>query len=182
MQKKHETRLDDTTTTTNIADRYRRWFEYEKDAHGKVLASLHNVAAERRSSPSFQKAVDLFAHIMAARWLWLFRFGVVAEAPHDIFPNGVSLETLDSLAEQMHAAWSTYLDRMDDSQVARVFDYRSLDGPEYRNSVEDILTQLFGHSLYHRGQIALLLRSAGAEPAATDFVFWSREPVHDQTE
>ena len=29
----------------NLADRYRRWFEYEKDAHAKVLASLAAVPA-----------------------------------------------------------------------------------------------------------------------------------------
>jgi len=43
--------------------------------------------------------------------------------------------------------------------------------------VEDILAQLFGHSWYHRGQIALLVRSIGAEPAATDFVYWAREAI-----
>ena len=43
--------------------------------------------------------------------------------------------------------------------------------------VEDILTQLHGHSLYHRGQIALLLRAMGAEPVSTDFVFWTRESL-----
>ncbi|HEY7544618.1 MAG TPA: DinB family protein [Blastocatellia bacterium] len=63
--------------------------------------------------------------------------------------------------------------------TARVFEYSSLDGGRFRNSVEDILTQLFGHSLYHRGQIALLLRSIEAEPAATDFVYWSREAIQD---
>jgi len=36
---------------------------------------------------------------------------------------------------------------------------------------------LFGHSWYHRGQIAMLLRSIGAEPAVTDIVFWARQPV-----
>ncbi|MFL6198680.1 MAG: DinB family protein [Thermoanaerobaculia bacterium] len=40
-----------------------------------------------------------------------------------------------------------------------------------------ILTQLFGHSWYHRGQIAQLVRALGAEPAVTDFVFWSREAL-----
>ena len=33
------------------------------------------------------------------------------------------------------------------------------------------------HSWYHRGQIATLVRALGAEPAVTDFVFWSRELV-----
>ena len=157
-------------------DRYRRWFEYEKDAHQKVLRSL-DAAAEAHRSPSFQRAVDLFAHMMAARWLWLFRFGAVSEPPLDLFPQGVPVETLDRLADEMHAAWSRYLDRLDEAEIARSFEYNSLDGPRYRNSVEDILTQLFGHSWYHRGQIAALVRSCGSEPAPTDFVFWCRELI-----
>jgi DinB family len=38
-------------------------------------------------------------------------------------------------------------------------------------------TQLFGHSSYHRGQIATLVRTAGGEPAATDYIYWCREPA-----
>ena len=159
----------------STADRYRRWFDYEKDAHQKVLQSIHATADAQRSSPSFQKAVDLFAHMMAARRLWLFRFGVAKQAPLDLFPHGVPEEALVSLAEQTHSAWSEYFASLDEAEAARVFEYASLDGPRYRNTVEDILTQLFGHSWYHRGQIALLLRSSGSEPAPTDFVFWCRE-------
>ena len=58
-----------------------------------------------------------------------------------------------------------------------MFEYQSLDGPWFRNSVEDILTQLFGHSWYHRGQIAALIRALGEEPAVTDFVFWARDLI-----
>ncbi len=32
--------------TTRLSDRYRRWFEYEKEMHEKVLASLNGVKAE----------------------------------------------------------------------------------------------------------------------------------------
>ncbi len=46
---------------------------------------------------------------------------------------------------------------------------------ECTKPVEDILTQLFGHSWYHRGQIAARVRELGGEPAATDFVFFTRE-------
>jgi uncharacterized damage-inducible protein DinB len=158
-------------------DRYQRWFEYEKDAHQKVLRSLDATPDAERSSAAFQKAVDLFAHMMAARWLWLFRFGAASEPPPELFPRDVRAETLALLAEEMHKAWSGYLDRLHEAELARTFEYNSLDGPRYRNSVEDILTQLFGHSWYHRGQIATLLRSCGSEPAATDFVFWCRELI-----
>jgi uncharacterized damage-inducible protein DinB len=161
--------------STSNTNRYRRWFDYEKDAHAKVLASFDAMPEDQRATPEYQKAVSLFAHMMLARRLWLYRFGILAEGPREFFPQNVGLDTVKEMAEEMHAAWSAYFERLDEAELARVFEYRSLEGPRFRNRIEDILTQLFGHSWYHRGQIALLLRQAGGEPAVTDFVFWSRE-------
>lgn len=158
-------------------DRYRRWFEYEKDAHQKTLASLHALTGEQHSSAQFQKAVDLFAHIMAARQMWLFRWGLNQNWTPDLFPKNVAFETLDDLAEKTHAMWSAHLESLNDDELLRVFEYQSIDGKKFRNSVEDILTQLFGHSWYHRGQIAQIVKSLGGEPAVTDFVYWCREPI-----
>ena len=164
------------------ADRFRRWFEYEKDSHAKVLASLDSVPTQLRSSPSFQKAVDLMAHIVAARWLWLSRLGAATQGPRELFPEGAALPDLPDRVREMQEAWSAYLRRLDDVELARAFEYRSTEGEWYRNTVEDTLAQLFGHSWYHRGQIASLIRSIGAEPAVTDFVFWTREPVPPRDE
>ncbi len=158
---------------------YRRWFVYEQDAHDKVLASLERVPMESRSAPWFQKSVDLFAHMMAARHMWLYRLGVKADRPLELFPSGAALTALRPMATTVQSAWAAYLERLDERELARIFEYASTEGPRYRNRVEDILTQLFGHSSYHRGQIALLLRTGGAEPATTDFVFWAREPLRD---
>jgi uncharacterized damage-inducible protein DinB len=163
--------------TNTLLDRYRRWFDYERDSHVKVLASLASVPEASRSSPAFAKAVTLLGHLAAARQLWLFRFGAAAEAPRDFFPAGLGLTELGERVERVQSAWSAYLECLDDAQLARVFEYQSLDGGRYRNTVEDILTQLFGHSWYHRGQIASLVREAGGEPAVTDFVFWTRQPI-----
>lgn len=159
------------------SDRYRRWFEYEKESHAKVLQSLEAVPAKLRSQPGFQKALTLMGHIAAARRIWLFRFGVAKDAPTAFFPQGSGLAELKVELEKMHQLWSGYLNQLNDLELARKFEYRSTEGDWFRSSIEDVLTQLFGHSLYHRGQIAALLRSIGAEPAATDFVFWSREAI-----
>ena len=77
----------------------------------------------------------------------------------------------------MEIAWAAYLDGLTEAGLDRAFEYKSLDAGSFRNLTGDILTQLFGHSLYHRGQIASLVKAAGGEPAVTDFVFWSREPI-----
>ncbi len=160
-----------------MIDRYRRWFEYQREAHRKTLASLTAVPPDQRSTAWFQKAVDLFAHVMAARRLWLVRLGILKEEPADLFPKGTALENLAALAASVEPAWVQYLAGLDDRELAHVVDYRSWEGPRFRNTVEDILTQLFGHSSYHRGQIAQLVRAGGGAPAVTDFIFWSREPI-----
>ena len=161
-----------------MVDRYRRWFAYEKEMHEKVLGSLRGVNPELHQSAPFQKAVDLLAHILAARRMWLFRFGVLQTEPPDLFPEKATLSDLPRQLHEVQEAWSTYLGRLDDAELSRVFEYQSYDAGRFRSSIEDILTQLFGHSWYHRGQIAALVRSLGGEPAVTDFVYWTREPVN----
>ncbi len=160
----------------SLVDRYRRWFEYEKDSNAKVLASLDAVGIELRSSEAFQKALDLMAHMVAARRVWLNRFGISTQ-PAELFPQRTQLPELPTLVDNMQREWSDYLQESDDHELSRVFEYQSYDGGRFRNTIEDILTQLHGHSLYHRGQLAMILRSMGAEPAVTDFVYWAREPV-----
>lgn len=159
-----------------LIDRYRHWFEYEKDSHAKTLASLNAVPEELRTSADFRRAVYLMGHIVAARRMWLFRFGVIKEKA-ELFPQETGFAELQLQLSEMETLWAQYLGQLDDVELARVFEYESYEGARFRNTIEDILTQLFGHSWYHRGQIAMLLRSIGAEPAVTDFVFWAREPV-----
>lgn len=58
-----------------MIDRYRRWFDYEKDSHAKTIASLNAVPAELREREAFPKAV-LFdgphcrssAHVVISFW------------------------------------------------------------------------------------------------------------------
>ena len=160
------------------AEQYRRWFEYEKDSDAKVLASLQAVADPLRGLPQFQKAIDLLAHLVAARNMWLYRLGQ-GNQPVELFPLEMPLTDLPTLLDEMESAWSSYFEKLTDEQIEREFEYQSYEGLRFRNTVDDVLTQLFGHSLYHRGQIAMILRSIGAEPAPTDFIYWSREALPD---
>ena len=159
-----------------MIEHYRRWFTYERDVHRLTLDSVTRLDVTQKSSASFQKAVELLAHVIAARRMWLFRFGVTSEKV-ELFPRGVAIETLPALIEQMESDWNQYLATLTDEDLEQVFEYTSYEGKRFRNSIGDILTQLFGHSWYHRGQIAALVRQMGGEPAVTDFVFWAREPV-----
>ncbi len=160
-----------------LTDRFRRWFEYEQDAHAKVLVSFDTVPPDRRDSPEFRKAVSLLAHIVEARRVWLGRLGVIPLTTGTLFPDESDVSKVAAEWRELRELWSRHLASLDDAAIARIFEYQSFDAGRFRNNVEEILTQLFGHSWYHRGQIATLVRAAGGQPAVTDFVYWCRQPV-----
>lgn len=158
-------------------EQFRRLFEYEKDAHVRTLQSLRAAAAAHAGDSDFHKALELAMHLVAARLMWLHRFGVRENRPDSWFPAVRDVAEVETAYDAMHAEWSSYLAGVDDAELARTFEYDTANAGRFRSAIGDILIQLFGHSSYHRGQIALLLRRVGAEPAPTDFVFWTREPA-----
>jgi uncharacterized damage-inducible protein DinB len=155
----------------SLADRFRRWYEYERDCNAKSLAMLASVPTERRSAAEFQKALDRMAHLVAARRRWLHRLGHLPEAP-GLFPQGTKLTELPAQVADTEAAWSTYLDRLDERELARTLEWVVADGRRYRWDVEGVLTQVFGHAWYHRGQIAQLVAGLGGKAVDTDYIFW----------
>lgn len=160
-----------------VADRFRHWYRYERDAHEKVWASLDTVPPENRHGSDYQRALDLFAHMIAARELWLHRIGVEPNSPATLERSGVTRRELQADIERVETKWTQYLDRVDGKELERVFRYRSTEGDNFSNQVEEILAQLSGHSWYHRGQIAMLIQQCDGRPAITDYVFWCRRPV-----
>jgi uncharacterized damage-inducible protein DinB len=163
--------------TIDPADQFRRLFEYEAEAHRKTLHSLRAAHSAHEGKPELQQAVDLAAHIATCRDMWLKRIRGCATLPPTLFPTGLALTTVEGEFARVERDWRQYFDTLASDELAREFEYVSYEGGAFRSAVNDVLIQLFGHSLYHRGQIALLLRQIGATPAATDFVFWSRRPA-----
>ncbi len=155
-----------------LADRFRRWYEYERDCNAKSLGMLASVPEDRRNTPEFQKAVGRMAHLVAARQRWLHRLGHWPQPPA-AFPN-TSLEALPALVEATEAAWTAYLSKLDDADLAREFEWTLDDGRRFRWNLEGLFTQVFGHAWYHRGQIAQLVALLGGKAVDTDYIFWSK--------
>jgi len=103
--------------------------------------------------------------------------GVLENIPADLFPDNINANELSPMADETHKAWDNYFSSLDQKELERVFEYKSTEGIWYSNEVEEILIQLFGHSWYHRGQIAQLVRNLDETPAETDFVYWTRKEI-----
>ncbi len=158
-------------------ERFQRLFKYEADANAKVVASLRSVPAANHARPEFQRALAIFGHILAARQVWLFRIGGNVAETRELHP---AIRDADHAADQstlIDDAWKDYTLHLTDAKLRQVVDYTSTEGRKFRTKVEDILGHVLMHSAYHRGQIAILVRQSGGEPAQTDYIFAVRETL-----
>ncbi|MDG3003635.1 DinB family protein [Paludisphaera mucosa] len=158
----------------SLADRFRRLFEFERFAHARVFASLDGVPADRRDGAEFRRAVDIMGHVVLARRIWLSRLGSGPAPTGKLFPENANLEDVRADWAETERRSLAYLATLKEDDLDRIVDYKTTDGTPHRDTVEDLLTQLSGHSPYHRGQIAMLVRASGGTSAATDFIHWLR--------
>ena len=161
----------------SLIEYFRRLFEYERNSNAKSLASLETVPAEGRSSQPFRRALDIHAHVAASRLMWLHRLGADPEEPKTYNPDGLSFAEVRALVERMENGWAAYLAKLPDDAADQVLEYDSMANGRFRSTLPEIFTHLAGHTWYHRGQIASLVRAAGGTPAMTDHMVWSRQPI-----
>jgi uncharacterized damage-inducible protein DinB len=137
-----------------------------------------------------QRAVDLYAHVLGAEHVWLAR--LEQRTPAVAVWPAMTLEECERLARDNRGAFRDYLTRLTSADLRRTVHYRNSAGQEFDTAIEDILIHVAMHGSYHRGQITLLVRDAGAEPQPTDYIAFvrgvaaatqasvARAPVHDR--
>jgi uncharacterized damage-inducible protein DinB len=144
---------------------------YETWASARSLAALRTCPETDHAA----RARGIFAHIQSARHVWLFRLGHIAKRPWVMFPEW-TVDQCEADATRLDQAWAAYLETLADADLDEPVHYHSNDGHPFTSLRCDILTHVYNHSTYHRGQIALLVRLAGGTPTDTDFIIHTRQP------
>lgn len=152
-------------------DHYRQLHQYEAWASGRVLDAL---ATARSYEPALLRARGIFAHIQKARALWLWRLGAGEKPAWELFPDW-ALDRCRAETGVMDQAWSRFLDSLAGDGLERRVNYSGLDGKGYTSLVHEILSHVYNHSTYHRGQIAMLIVQAGGQAPSTDMVVFTRQ-------
>ena len=152
----------------NAAD-FLRTFSYDHWANRECLRAI------RECDLLPTTALGRLAHILSAEKLWLERLRQQKQTM-PVWPTS-TIEECGMLADEMGAAWRDYLSKLGPGEVGRVIEYRNTKGEPWSNRIEDVLMHVIMHSAYHRGQIALEMRNAGAPPAYTDFIHAVRQGV-----
>ena len=126
-----------------------------------------------RTSPgSDARALTIYAHILGAEAVWLAR--LAGRRPDVAVWPVLSLDEAASLAVRNADELDAYVASLAAEDLGREIEYRNSAGLEFRSTIEDILLHVMLHGSYHRGQVMLLIRTGGGEPASTDYIAFVR--------
>ena len=154
-----------TSVSTSILHRLYAHMAWADD---RALTSLR----EMTTPPS--QAVDMYAHILGAEHEWLCRIQS-RRATHAIWPK-LTLAKCAALAKENHSAFMQLATDTMGEGGQRMITYKNSSGTEHTTSLEDILLHVAQHGVYHRGQVALLVRASGGTAMPTDYIVFTREP------
>ena len=139
-------------------------------ADERTRASIESLDPQ---SDAYAECVRLYAHMAAAQHVWHARV-VGAKPRHAVWP-ALNLAEAAELSRESLSGWREVAAH-GDGVLASTVEYLTGTGARYRNTVDEIVTQVLLHGSHHRGQVALIVRRAGGQPAATDWIFHRREP------
>ena len=148
-------------------ERLHRLFTYDDWANREALASL------RKAGSPPERSLEVFAHILGAKQLWLDRLRRSKQGT-PVWPE-LSLDRCKAALADQEIGWNDYFEDLSAQDFDREIEYVNSKGEAWSSTVGDILNHVLLHSAYHRGQIASALREAGREPAYTDFIHAVRQ-------
>lgn len=152
-----------------LLEHFRRQFAHDAWANREVLAGLKAGAG---SSP---KPLQLLAHILSAETLWLERIKKLPQS-FAVWPE-FSAEQCGAQIVELSRLWPEFLSQLEVATLAETITYTNSRGERWTDNVGDVLTHVLLHSAHHRGQIAILVRADGGQPAQTDFIHAARQSL-----
>lgn len=149
-----------------MADHLRKLIDHLKWADKATVDAL-------RATPGTDtRALTVYAHVLGAEAVWLAR--LAGRKPDVAVWPTLTIDEAEQLAARNAGDFDELVSQLATDDADRAIDYRNSAGREFRDTIEDILLHVALHGSYHRGQVSLIVRGGGGEPAPTDYIAFAR--------
>ncbi len=150
-----------------MKDYFLNMFEYNDWANKRSMDSI------KKLDETVTKPLELMCHILNAQVKWLDRIKRTNKGPES-FWQSYSLDTCFDISEKSTMDWLNFIEYRTDENLFDEILYQNSKGQDFRNKLSEIITHIISHGIYHRGQIANIIRSVGGNPAQTDYIIFER--------
>lgn len=146
-------------------------------AHFERQLQYHHMAQQRvidlllRNPHVEAELLKLVSHNINAHLVWVSRL-LADDQPFTEVWKVYEASGLPEAEALCQKRWTAFFATQPD--FSHKIRYQNTQGQVFENTTEDIITHVFMHAVYHRGQIAMRLRQSGIEPVSTDFISFAR--------
>lgn len=151
--------------------------DYNYWAHQRVWDCVLTLSEEQftqTSDYSLGAVKSQMVHIMWAEEIWLNRIvGSNAPLTYQVqdFPNAASIQTHWAEVERR---MREFVAKTNEDTLRQTMRYQNATGPQFQQSVFEILLHVVNHGTDHRAQILALLHQLGAQTVAQDMIAYLR--------
>ncbi len=151
---------------------------YNVWANQKIMDTVLLLPEEKLTAElpsSFSSIHKTILHMWDAESVWWQRMKLHERciAPSENF-KGVTRDVVNGLMSQARL-WEGWVNNASDLTLDHVFEYRNNKRELFKMPIYQMVTHVFNHDTYHRGQLVNMLRQSGVEKIQqTDFSLWTR--------
>jgi uncharacterized damage-inducible protein DinB len=162
----------------NITD-IRMLYDYTDWANHLVLGACEQLGDEgrRREFGAGHRSIHgTLVHMLWADWLWLGRWlgeSRVTKFQDDDFAD---VAAISGRWRQVEEERRGFISSLRDEDLPREVRYRNTRGEPFAYPLAPLMQHVANHATHHRGQVVGMIRQFGAEPPATDLLFYFAKP------
>jgi uncharacterized damage-inducible protein DinB len=128
----------------------------------------------RNQDVTEEPVMKLLSHVVLSENFWMARLRNEDTSTRN-FWKLLNLTECHRMVHENSKAYSDYIKDKSDNYFERSVTYKNIQGVEYTNTIEDVLTHVFFHSGYHRAQVNKEVRRMDKEPAYIDYIHYIRD-------
>ena len=153
--------------------------EYNVWANDIAQGWLQKILEEQWLQPivsSFGNLEATALHIAGAESVWLDRLNKVPEPVWlpSTFKGGRK-DVLEIWGKASHGL-KTFIEKMEENQLNNNISFRRINGDLHEMKYYQVLSHVFNHSTFHRGQVVTILRQVGfTDVSSTDILGYFRK-------
>lgn len=147
-------------------------------ANQQIIDTINQLPEEKQKQQvpsSFTSLYTTLLHMYDAESIWWQRMKLQERIlrPSDDF-SGDMKELTSNLLHQ-NKQWYEWIVNATEHQLQHVFHYQNTKREQFKQPIYQMLTHVFNHGTYHRGQLVNMLRQLEVDKIpGTDFIAWSR--------
>jgi len=142
---------------------------------GQWIGQITEDQSRQELVSSFPSVNKTLQHIWLSQWIWVSRLEGSPFDPAQAKREGITREDLMKGILDTGSQFQTFCNALQEENLADPVSYKNLKGEPYTNSLYQVLTHVFNHSAFHRGQVVTLLRQVGFTGlSSTDMITYYR--------